>query len=98
MKFYRHNQVAQEFEMSAADAAAAFTAAVSGRAMRNMGSTDWQAKYEEVDGFWPLERLLRDWLTSNDGLASSWDRADEEGPDSIREILEQSSLLLRARS
>lgn len=73
MRFWRENRVDGEFEMPVAEVAAAFTAAVEGRSMRNAGSTWWPEKLEQLELGESLETLLRDWLTSKDGLNSVWE-------------------------
>lgn len=59
MKFWKGNRVDGEFEMPVEEVAERFFAA--------------GAHQTEKAAAWPLDRTLRDWLTSKDGLDAVWD-------------------------
>lgn len=91
MKFWINNEIAREFSWPVDAVADAFCSAMLGQSMRNAGSTNWTEKLEN----WPLERTLRDWLTSPDGFNASWEA--EDGPDSFEELIDAVRDQLRPR-
>jgi hypothetical protein len=72
MKFWKENKLTGEFEMSVDKVASAFL------------NHYWLQDLEHAP--FPLERMLRSWLTATDGLNSVW--VDETGPDSFEELFE----------
>jgi len=73
MKFWKENKVANEFDWPVDAVADAFM-------MR------WH-EHDLGNAPFPLERMLRSWLTATDGFNSTWEA--EHGPDSFDELYEQ---------
>ena len=67
MKFWKENKISQEFDRPVDAVADAFMVHY------------WREKLQDAP--FPLERMLRGWLTAADGFNSVW--VDEEGPDSF---------------
>jgi hypothetical protein len=72
MKFWKENKLSGEFNMSVSEVASAFL------------DHYWLQDLAHVP--FPLERMLRNWMTATDGLNSVW--VSETGPDSFDEIFE----------
>ena len=78
MKFYRGNRADAEFEMSPQEVATAFAAFIvtAHKLVREFPdnsdvAADWVTKYEH----WPLERVLRDWMTHPEHFNAGWDES-----------------------
>jgi hypothetical protein len=74
MKFWRCNRLDAEFEANIQEVAEEFVAAVA-------NNEDLKLKLDS----WPLDRSLRDWLTSPGGFNSTWD--DNEAYDDLIEAV-----------
>ena len=70
VKFWKENKIDQEFDWPVTVVADAFM------------THYWREKLQDAP--FPLERMLRGWLTAKDGLNSVWEA--EEGPDSFEEL------------
>ena len=82
MRFWRENKLDGEFDAPVREIADGFAYAVA-------HDKDWREKF----GQWPLEHVLRDWLTSPLGLNSTWE--DETGHESFDELLQAARQLAR---
>ena len=73
MKFWVENKVSQESDWPVTAVADAFMVHYHRENLRNAP--------------FPLERMLRQWLTARDGFNSTWEA--EQGPDSFEELFDQ---------
>jgi hypothetical protein len=65
LRFWKGNRIDGEFETDVQEVAEQFVEAIA---------TDEDLKLKAES--WPLDRTLRDWLTSPQGLNSTWDDND----------------------
>ena len=73
MRFWRENKTDQEFNWPVDAVADAFMVHY------------WRERLQYAP--FPLERMLRSWLTASDGFNSVWEA--EAGPDSFEELFDQ---------
>lgn len=81
MQFWEGNKIDGAFEMPVDDVARIFVTAMHN--CQRPGCLMVSAWHEKLES-WPLERVLRDWLTSPAGFNSSW--TAETGPDSFEAL------------